>query len=78
MVEKERTGLSVYLLAGATASLTALILYAYRNLRKENLSLSKGKTDEIAEEARARARKIIDDAAMVGAWWSESRAPGKK
>lgn len=75
MMEKGRSGFGVYLLAGATASLTAFIIYACRNLGKENISPSKDKSDEIAEEARARARKIIDDAAMVGAWWNES--PGQ-
>jgi hypothetical protein len=40
-------------------------------LENEALSLSEDRGDEIVDEARRRARKITEDAKMVGAWWNQ-------
>ena len=72
MIEKRKARLDIYLLLGvAMVVVAASIFYARRHLENEALSLSKDRGDEIVEEARRRARKIIEDAKMVGAWWNQ-------
>ncbi|MDP2730083.1 MAG: hypothetical protein Q8O55_06350 [Dehalococcoidales bacterium] len=61
------------LVLGAAAAVGVSVLCARRHLEKEALSLSEDRSDEIVKEARRSARKIIEDAKMVGAWWNQSR-----
>jgi len=73
-VERKATGL-IGLLAGASISLAIVFLYArnagkgIRSSSRENSGNTKDKAEVIVEEAVKRARKVIEDAKLGGAWW---------